>query len=214
MGIVLDFCRHYATSARSLKPNTRGSILPAASEKLRKYSEGMAPRAFQFDTAGGPTPASAAAADVPPTASITASTEVSMLLDNSRNVKMSSLHEMAMDSAVDVRFHSGMALKRKIALPEPALATEDPLEEQDEAVRQRVILTRETLLGMNQAELCRTIGIEPNRWNQYETWTAKSPRRITDDIVRKLRRKHGITLDWIYCGDPSGLPRRLSDKLP
>ena len=62
---------------------------------------------------------------------------------------------------------------------------------------------------LSQAELCRKIDCAPNRWNQYE----KGDRIITLEIADRLCDLFGVTLDWIYRGDQSGLPLRLSDKL-
>jgi transcriptional regulator with XRE-family HTH domain len=63
-------------------------------------------------------------------------------------------------------------------------------------------------LGLpNQAEFCRKLGVAPNRWNQYENGS----RRITLDVVNKLRQRFGVTADYIYFGDESGLPRRITD---
>jgi transcriptional regulator with XRE-family HTH domain len=65
-------------------------------------------------------------------------------------------------------------------------------------------------LGLSQAELCRAIGVSANRWNQYE----KGERKITVEIAIKLQRKFGITLDWVYLGDPNMLPAILERLLP
>lgn len=64
-------------------------------------------------------------------------------------------------------------------------------------------------LGLSQAELCRAIGIAPNRWNQFE----QGKRRITVDVARRLKKNYGVTLDYIYEGDLSGLPKRIVDEL-
>ena len=63
-------------------------------------------------------------------------------------------------------------------------------------------------LRMSQAEICRAIDVAPNRWNQYES----GERRITLEVAGKLRQRFGVTSDWLYFGDESGLPQRLSDK--
>ena len=83
MGIVLCFRHHGDASAVGLKPKRllSGSPRPrdsSSSENLKKYSEGITPFAFQFETAGVETPASCATAAEPPSAVIKASTEVIM----------------------------------------------------------------------------------------------------------------------------------------
>ena len=64
------------------------------------------------------------------------------------------------------------------------------------------------VLRMSQAEFCREIGVAPNRWNQYE----RGQRQITIDVAARIRQRFGVTTDWIYFGDESGLPRRISDQ--
>lgn len=71
-------------------------------------------------------------------------------------------------------------------------------------------LTRlRTALKLSQADLCRRIDVAPNRWNQYET----GERRITIDVAARLNKAFGVTLDYIYLGDESGLPGRILDQL-
>lgn len=66
-------------------------------------------------------------------------------------------------------------------------------------------------LGLSPAELCRRTGIKPNQWSQFTNPDKK--RRITVDAAYKLVDEFGLTLDWIYDGDPAGLPNALAQKL-
>jgi hypothetical protein len=197
MGILLRFPRHARPSvARSgaLKPKTDGSAAfskPArASVNVKKCSGGMAPRERQLLTADSPTPATEAAAVVPPKASITASTDRSMPPYTSQSVTMSSGHGSAIDGEL------GLGLK----IPMP----KDP-----KIIGPRLEQTREAL-GLSAAQLCRRIDCAQNRWSQYES----GERPITLDIAERLCNEFGLTLDWIYRGDRSGLPQRLIEKLP
>ena len=63
-------------------------------------------------------------------------------------------------------------------------------------------------LKITAAELCRQTGIATNRWSQYET----GKRPITLDAALILCDKYGITLDWIFLGDESGMPQRIVSK--
>lgn len=72
----------------------------------------------------------------------------------------------------------------------------------------RLVMTREAL-GVTAAQICRAIDCKPNRWSQYET----GERPITLAISIRFCEAYGLTLDWIYRGDPSGLPVRLHQKL-
>jgi transcriptional regulator with XRE-family HTH domain len=66
-------------------------------------------------------------------------------------------------------------------------------------------------LGVSAADLCRRTGIRPNAWSQF--LNPKSKRRITLEAAYRLRDEYGLTLDWIYDGDPSGLSERLVQAL-
>jgi ribosome-binding protein aMBF1 (putative translation factor) len=72
----------------------------------------------------------------------------------------------------------------------------------------RLTITREAL-GLIPAELCRRIKCKPNRWSQYET----GERKLTLEIEMRLCDEFGLSLDWIYRGDPSRLPHELRLKM-
>lgn len=77
------------------------------------------------------------------------------------------------------------------------------------AVAKRLRATREAL-GLTQAEFCRRCAISPSAYSNWETMQSHRP-----DLESALHLKAAfrLTLDWIYCGDPSGLPRTLIAKL-
>lgn len=77
----------------------------------------------------------------------------------------------------------------------------------NDEIAERLIWLR-TALGMSQADICRRLDVAPNRWNQYES----GERRITIEVVGRLRDAFGVTADWVYFGDESGLPRRIADR--
>lgn len=77
-----------------------------------------------------------------------------------------------------------------------------------QAIGKRLQITREAI-GITAAQLCRSLDIKPNRWSQYES----GERPITMAVANKLCDTYGLTLDWIYRGDPSGLPVRLHQKV-
>lgn len=186
MGIVVKF-RH--ESARvSTNPKTAGSASwprsRNASTKSKYFSEGMRPRAFQFDGALADfTPAKEHAADDPPTASMTSSTDLSISPVYSRNVNMSSLHKKALENIAKTATIHRMGIDRK-------------------AVKKRI---RELplLLELDAAEICRRIKVKPNRWSQYGS--PKSSRVITVDVALQLKSIFGITLDWLYDGDVASM---------
>ncbi len=193
MGNVLRF--HARTSSASaLKPKTAGSAsfssFARASENVRKYSGGIAPRDFQLLTADLPTATSEAAAAGPPTAEITSSTDLSIPPYSSRSVTMSTLHASAVDCTPEFRLNLGMVSDQK-------------------ALGRRLALTREAL-GLTAAQLCKRIDCKPNRWSQYES----GDRRITLEIADRLCDEFGLTMDWIYRGNRALLPDAIRVKIP
>lgn len=83
-----------------------------------------------------------------------------------------------------------------------------PMAQTTEQIARRLTQLLEAL-KINAAELCRQTGLSTNRWSQYET----AERRITLDAALILCDRYGITLDWIYFGDISGMPQRLISKM-
>jgi len=75
-------------------------------------------------------------------------------------------------------------------------------------IGRRLLRTRQAL-KLSQAEFCRQIGVERNLYNPFE----KGRRRITIDVAMKIRDRYGVTLDWIYAGDPHALPSDLYHQL-
>jgi len=76
------------------------------------------------------------------------------------------------------------------------------------AIGARLRLTRE-VLQLSQAEFADRCGIARNTFNQYEQGRNKPQIPLAIDICERFN----LTLDWIYRGDPSGLPYQLADDL-
>jgi transcriptional regulator with XRE-family HTH domain len=83
------------------------------------------------------------------------------------------------------------------------MAIYDPTLRTNAAIAQRLIATRRAL-GYSQAELCRRTGIAPNTYNQYE----KARNRPDWENANRLCDGLGITLDWIFRGDPSSVSNK------
>ena len=84
----------------------------------------------------------------------------------------------------------------------------EPMPLTNKSIAKRLEMTRDAL-GKSAAEICREIRCKPNRWSQYEG----GDRRITLEIADRLCEKYGITLDWIYRNNPSGLPKEILEKV-
>jgi transcriptional regulator with XRE-family HTH domain len=77
-----------------------------------------------------------------------------------------------------------------------------------EAIAARLRATREAF-GLGQNEFARRAGIASNTYNQYEQ--AKNLPRL--DFANQICDAYGVTLDWIYRGDTSGLPFHIANLL-
>lgn len=72
-------------------------------------------------------------------------------------------------------------------------------------VGRRLRLTR-LALQMPRGEFAARAGIAANTYNQFE----HGARLISPGKATALCEEYNLTLDWIYRGDPSGLPYRLA----
>src|SRR5450759_1596564 len=124
--MILRFPIERARHVRASAPASRGRIpnkelsnsLPprsSAAAKTEYCSEGIRPRAFQFETAEGPTCASLAASAVPPSASIMESTVLSTDCDYSHSVNLSSVHTLEIAPACELAIIHSMDSPRMIA---------------------------------------------------------------------------------------------------
>jgi len=60
-------------------------------------------------------------------------------------------------------------------------------------------------LGLSQKEGCEAIGVKAAIWNHWG-----NGRRIPDPMAMKdFYLLHGVIMEWIYAGDPKGLPFSL-----
>jgi transcriptional regulator with XRE-family HTH domain len=87
-------------------------------------------------------------------------------------------------------------------------------------VQHRLLLTRRAVSvreraedprrpDLSQKDFAARAGLTQPHYNQVETGV----RLIGVRAAIKLCDAHGLTLDWIYRGDPSGLPVRLADAI-
>lgn len=77
------------------------------------------------------------------------------------------------------------------------------------AIAQRLTATRAALGYDNQVDFCRDAGISYNTWNNYENGRGRPKLNVAITLCRRFN----LTLDWIYLGDPSGLPHRLATQI-
>jgi transcriptional regulator with XRE-family HTH domain len=78
---------------------------------------------------------------------------------------------------------------------------------QDIAMRLAALLAA---LDVNQTTFAARVGISQPALNNY----LKGLRRPDIDVAISIQTKTGVTLDWLYLGNRSGLPARLLEILP
>jgi transcriptional regulator with XRE-family HTH domain len=74
-----------------------------------------------------------------------------------------------------------------------------------EAVAARLKHIRE-VLGVNRSVTAARLGISVQAYSGYET----ASRYLTLETAKRLHRKHGISLDFIYFGNLGNLPHRFA----
>lgn len=174
-----------AASASEVIPLFPRSI--AKSTSSVQNSEGILFRPRQFDTRVGAIWSACATSSVPPNVSMTKS-----------GVMTAGIFTFC----EAVKPHALAIAPAEMAWDDQAMA------KRYAQIGKRLIALREAL-GISQAELCRQIKCQANRWNQYET----GERRITIPIAMRLADAYGASMDWVYRGETRTLTQELFAKL-
>jgi transcriptional regulator with XRE-family HTH domain len=66
-------------------------------------------------------------------------------------------------------------------------------------ITKRIRRLRQAVIGDNQAEFARLLGIEENRWNNIERGSGLSMK-----LAILIRKKTGVSLEWLIFGEPDG----------
>ena len=85
------------------------------------------------------------------------------------------------------------------------------LEEQEdkrEAVAARLRKARE-ILELDQRTFAEKAGLLPQTYGPFET----AKRDLTLEAAKKIRRAHGLTLEFMYFGKIEDLPHRIATRL-
>lgn len=87
----------------------------------------------------------------------------------------------------------------------------DPMDTGDHAadVARRLRETRLALQYPDQDEFGENAGLEQSRYNRFES----GKRVISLQAAMALNKAYGISLDWLYLGNPSGLDPRLWSRI-
>lgn len=77
-----------------------------------------------------------------------------------------------------------------------------------ESIGQRLEMTRR-VFGLNQQDFAARAGIAQNTYNQIE----RGKKRPSVEVAILLCEAYNLTLDWVFRGDPSGLPYGLANEI-
>lgn len=67
----------------------------------------------------------------------------------------------------------------------------------DQEIIQRLIAARLKLGFEKQSDFAKALGVGKNVYNPFE----KGTRPITLDVARRIRKRFGISVDWLLFGD-------------
>ena len=172
--------RHYEHGA-SRKPKTVGLArkrrLQSSSEIILKLSGGIRPRAFHVETPLRLIPSTAAAAAVPPSASMTSSTDLSIPKHSSRSENLSRFLFRAIDGSKNASNNKGM----------------DP----PEIVGKRLRLWTKAV-GLNATMVCKSIKYGKGNWSEI----INGKERLPLDVADAMHETFGLSLEWMYYGRP------------
>lgn len=93
-------------------------------------------------------------------------------------------------------------------MPQPISIDPDDVGDLAADVGRRLSLVRRAL-DLNQQEFGARAGLSQPQYNQFET----GKRRLSLDAALALCHVYSLTLDYLYRGDPSGLPYRLATRI-
>ena len=80
--------------------------------------------------------------------------------------------------------------------------------DKQDVIGERLARTR-SALNFTQSEFATGAGIGKSTLNQWESGT----QRPSLDEAAKLVASYSLTLDWIYRGEPAGLPHEVASKV-
>lgn len=74
-------------------------------------------------------------------------------------------------------------------------------------ISRRLRILRATT-GLSQQKFATTCGLEYRQWNNFEQGS-----RIGIDAAMSLAKHYGLSLDWIYLGNPAGMPYGIMEQI-
>lgn len=77
------------------------------------------------------------------------------------------------------------------------------------ACGQRLTETRQALGFKTKREFANELDFLEDRYGSWEN----GKNMVQPECVLQLKERWGVTFDWIYFGDPTGLPVRVYNKI-
>lgn len=77
-----------------------------------------------------------------------------------------------------------------------------------EAVSGRLRAAREAI-GLDQKTFAEQAGLLPQTYGPFET----GKRDLTLEAAKKIKKAHGLTLEFMFFGSKAELPHRIAEKL-
>ncbi|WP_339819703.1 helix-turn-helix transcriptional regulator [uncultured Paracoccus sp.] len=84
----------------------------------------------------------------------------------------------------------------------------EELEDSRDAIASRLKGAREAL-GLDQKTFAEKAGLLPQTYGPFET----GKRALTLEAAKRLRKAHGLTLEFMYFGKTDDLPHKIATKL-
>lgn len=185
MGTIVPWPHGRTSSKRDPKIvlSTSNPRRSNSSENTKNKRGGIAPLAFQLETAGGLTPAKEAVAPGPPSALMISPTDLSIPPFTSNDLNVSSLQMTSIDTSEKLKSDRRM----------------DP--NRDEIVFRLNLLPG--VLKLGKGALAEALGGKPSDWSNWVK--PNGPATIPRPRAWELDRLFGIGPKWTYDGDYSDI---------
>lgn len=105
-------------------------------------------------------------------------------------------------------YQQELAAYKQIVSNTPMATKEENRQRTHAQIGKRLSLSRRAL-DLTQIEFAERAGLQQSAYSQYET----GGKRPSVDTANALCDTYSLTLDWIFRGDPSGLPYRLHSAI-
>jgi DNA-binding XRE family transcriptional regulator len=185
MGEVIDYSRHgrASSSLRAAKSANTSNVIsrfPKSAAKATTAAQrpGGMPRVRQLLTVESDCRSAPATAPVPPRASIIES-------------------GLSMDSNIVRVMRTSQGFAKSEMTASQKCGWLEPMTDTDQIISARLKALRIALGYKHQNAFAAELGIEKNTYNPFEN----GKRPLTFEVACRIRRRFGISVDWLFFGD-------------